>query len=138
MSNATKSKKSGSKKGTKAKAVTKVAEAKPAPETVGERAEKLATKAKGAKPAAKAKPDAKPKPMSCLDAAAEVLKEKGEAMNCKGMIDAIFAAKLWHSDAPTPWATLSSAILREVTTKGDAARFKKVDRGQFVFNGGKD
>ena len=96
---------------------------------------KKGTKAKGAKPAAKA--EAKPKadkPLSCLDAAAQVLKEKGEPMNCKAMIDAIFAAKLWHSDAPTPWATLSSAILREVTTKGDAARFKKVDRGQFVFN----
>jgi hypothetical protein len=73
--------------------------------------------------------------MSCLDAAAHVLKAKGEAMNCKGMIDAMFAAKLWHSDAPTPAATLSSAILREVTNKGDAARFKKVDRGQFAFNG---
>jgi len=118
MSNATKTKKTGSKKSAKTKAS----------ETVGERAEKLASKAKGAKA------DAKPKAMSCLDAAAQVLKKKGEAMNCKAMIDAIFAAKLWHSDAPTPWATLSSAILREVTTKGDAARFKKVDRGQFVLN----
>jgi hypothetical protein len=134
MSNATKSRKSGSKKSTKAKGA-KPAEATPAPETVGERAEKLATKARSAKLAAKAKLDAKPKAMSCLDAAAQVLKEKGEPMNCKAMIDAIFAAKLWHSDAPTPWATLSSAILREVTTKGAAARFKKVDRGQFVFNG---
>jgi hypothetical protein len=113
MSNATK--KTGSKKGTKAQGTSKAA--------------------------AKTKPDAKPKadkPLSCLDAAAQVLKAKGEPMNCKAMIDAIFAAKLWHSDAPTPWATLSSAILREVTTKGEAARFKKVDRGQFVFNGGKD
>jgi hypothetical protein len=133
MSNATKTKKSGSKKSTKAKGA-KPAEATPGSETVGERAEKLATKAKNAKPATKAKPDAKPKAMSCLDAAAQVLKAKGEAMNCKGMIDAIFAAKLWHSDAPTPWATLSSAILREVTNKGEASRFKKVDRGQFVFN----
>jgi hypothetical protein len=100
---------------------------------------KKKTKAKGAvaEPAAKDKPDAKPIAMSCLDAAAHVLKAKGEAMNCKGMIDAMFSAKLWHSDAPTPAATLSSAILREVTTKGDAARFKKVDRGQFVFSGGK-
>lgn len=132
MSNATKTKKSGSKKSTKAKGA-----AAPTPETVGERAEKLASAAtkqpKGSK-ATKAKPDAKPKAMSCLDAAAHVLKAKGEAMNCKGMIDAMFAAKLWHSDAPTPAATLSSAILREVTNKGDAARFKKVDRGQFVFN----
>jgi len=133
MSNATKTKKTGSKKSAKTKSA-KASEATPAPETVGERAEKLATKAKGAKADAKPKAD---KPLSCLDAAAQVLKATGEAMNAKGMIDAIFAAKLWHSDAPTPWATLSSAILREVTTKGDAARFKKVDRGQFIFNGGK-
>jgi hypothetical protein len=126
----TATKKTGSKKSTKSKGV-------PAPETVGQRAEKLAAKAKGTKPTAKAKPDAKPKAMSCLDAAAHVLKARGEAMNCKGMIDAMFAGKLWHSDAPTPAATLSSAILREVTTKGAAARFKKVDRGQFVFSGGK-
>lgn len=121
----TATKKSGAKQST-----TKTKGA-PAPETVGRRAEKLATKAKGTKP----KPDAKPKAMSCLDAAAHVLKQKGEAMNCKAMVDAMFAAKLWHSDAPTPAATLSSAILREVTNKGVEARFKKVDRGQFVFNG---
>jgi hypothetical protein len=102
-----------------------------APETVGQRAEKLAAKG------TKAKMSAKPTAMSCLDAAAQVLKAKGEAMNCKSMINAMFAAKLWHSDAPTPAATLSSPILREVTNKGDAARFKKVDRGQFVFSGGK-
>ena len=124
MSNATKTKKTGSKKSAKTKAS----------ETVGERAEKLATAANSKGKATKPGAD---KPLSCLDAAAQVLNKKGEAMNCKAMIDAIFAAKLWHSDAPTPWATLSSAILREVTTKGDAARFKKVDRGQFVFNGGK-
>ena len=134
MSNATKTKKTGSKKNAKGKGAKPVAEATPASETVGERAEKLATAAKTKGKVTKARAD---KPLSCLDAAAQVLKKKGDAMNCKAMIDAIFAAKLWHSDAPTPWATLSSAILREVTTKGDAARFKKVDRGQFIFNGGK-
>jgi hypothetical protein len=90
-------------------------------------------KAKASAVAAK-KADAKPKSLSCLDAAAQVLKAKGEAMNCKAMIDAMFSAKLWHSDAPTPAATLSSAILREVSKKGKDARFKIVDRGQFVFN----
>jgi hypothetical protein len=132
MSNATQTKKTA-KKTTKTKASAKPADPKP-PVTVGERAEKLATAAKTKGKVTKARAD---KPLSCLDAAAQVLKAKGEAMNCKGMIDAIFAAKLWHSDAPTPWATLSSAILREVTNKGDSARFKKVERGQFVFNGGK-
>ena len=91
-------------------------------------------KAKLPKAKAERKADAKEKSLSCLDAAAQVLKAKGEPMNCKGMIDAMFAKKLWHSDAPTPAATLSSAILREITKKKGAARFKKVDRGQFVFN----
>jgi hypothetical protein len=74
------------------------------------------------------------KKLSCLDAAAQVLKTKGEAMNCKGMIDAMFAAKLWHSEAPTPAATLYSAILREITHKKSEARFKKTDRGLFVLS----
>lgn len=75
--------------------------------------------------------------LSCLDAAAQVLKTAGEALNCKAMINAIFAAKLWHSDAPTPAATLSSAILREIKTKGNESRFKKTDRGLFAYAGGK-
>jgi hypothetical protein len=77
----------------------------------------------------------KPKKLSCLDAAAQVLKSEGKPMNCKGMIDAMFAGKLWHSDAPTPAATLYSAILREVQNKKNASRFKKTDRGLFAFNG---
>ena len=75
-----------------------------------------------------------PKPPSCLDAAAQVLKAKGEPMRCKEMIEAIFAQKLWHTDAPTPAATLYSAILREMKTKGKEARFKKTERGHFALN----
>src|SRR4051794_29868488 len=92
---------------------------------------KKGTKAKGKAPAR----EAKPKKLSCLDAAAQVLKTKGEPLNCKGMIDAMFAGKLWHSDAPTPAATLYSAILREIETKKGEARFKKTDRGLFEING---
>ena len=107
-------------------------------EAGGQAGEKPTAKGKGKKRAAKAKPDAAPdsgKKRSCLDAAAAVLKAKGEPMQCKQMIDAMFAAKLWHSDAPTPAATLYSAILREITNKGANARFKKTDRGHFGFNG---
>jgi hypothetical protein len=90
---------------------------------------KTATMAKGAKPkAAKAGTEKK---MSCLDAAAQVLKDKGEPMQCKSMVEAMFQKKLWHSDAPTPAATLSSAILREMK-KGKDSRFKKTGRGQFA------
>ena len=87
-------------------------------------------KSKGAKAAAE--PKKVRKQMSCLDAAAAVLKARGEPMRCKEMIDAIFAQKLWHTNAPTPAATLYSAILREVQKKGSEARFKKTERGHFA------
>jgi hypothetical protein len=95
----------------------------------------------GAKPDAPAKPkaakkaDAKPKKLSAIDAAARLLTETGEAMTCKAMIEAMAEKGYWSSPAgKTPSATLYSAILREVTTKGKDARFKKVDRGQFTAN----
>lgn len=72
--------------------------------------------------------------MSCLDAAAEVLKAAGEPMRCKAMIDAMWSRKLWTSDAPTPHQTLASALMREITKKGSASRFRKADRGQFTLN----
>jgi hypothetical protein len=96
-------------------------------------AKPVETKA-GAKPT-KVKAPAQEKKMSALDAAALVLKSEGKPMNCRAMIDAIFAKKLWHSDAPTPAATLYSAILREQQTKKNDSRFKKVERGQFAFSG---
>lgn len=34
----------------------------------------------------------------------------------------------------TPHATLYSAILREIATKGNEARFKKTERGHFTIN----
>jgi hypothetical protein len=117
------------------KATAKNADPDLVPLTTIDKEKKQETKKSKGKKSATPKADAKHKALSCLDAAAQVLKAKGEPMNCKGMIDAMFAKKLWHSDAPTPAATLSSAILREITKKGKEARFKKVDRGQFVFNG---
>lgn len=74
------------------------------------------------------------KAMSCLDAAAAVLKASGAPMNCRAMVEAMAEQGLWKSDAPTPAATLSSAILREMTKKGDASRFRKTSPGHFVFN----
>jgi hypothetical protein len=86
-----------------------------------------------ARPAAK---DAEPKPkrVSALDAAVEVLKRRDEPMTCKAMIDAMGEAKLWRTDAATPANTLYSAILRELQRKGANARFVKVDRGRFAVN----
>jgi hypothetical protein len=73
----------------------------------------------------------KEKKLSLLDAAAQVLKAKGEPMTCGAMVAAVMAKKLWTTDAPTPAATLYSAILREMK-KGKESRFKKTDRGHFA------
>ncbi len=48
------------------------------------------------------------------------------------MIGAMAIKGYWSSPGgKTPDATLYSAILREIDTKGDEARFVKVGRGQF-------
>ena len=94
------------------------------------------TKAPKEKPAraAKAPKEKKPKAMSCLDAAAAVLKARGEPMRCKEMVAEMKDKGLWTTDAPTPEATLYSAILREITNKKGEARFKKTERGHFALN----
>jgi hypothetical protein len=74
----------------------------------------------------------KPKAMSCLDAAAAVLKDKGEPMRCVDMVAAMKEKGLWETNAPTPAATLYSAVLREIGKKGANARFEKTDRGHFA------
>jgi hypothetical protein len=91
-----------------------------------------AAKVKVAKPA-KAPKEKKQKPMSALDAAAVVLKAKGEPMRCKEMVAEMKEKGLWTTDAPTPEATLYSAILRELA-KGTESRFKKTERGHFGLN----
>jgi HB1, ASXL, restriction endonuclease HTH domain len=56
-------------------------------------------------------------------------------MNTREMIDAMTAKSLWTSPGgKTPHATLYSAILREITTKGKEARFNKTERGRFAIN----
>jgi hypothetical protein len=88
--------------------------------------------AKTAKKAAKAKREVKPKKASCLDAAACVLAEAGQPMSCQEMIDAMAAKGYWTTPGgKTPAATLYSAILRELTTKGTDARLVKTERGKF-------
>jgi hypothetical protein len=88
-----------------------------------------APKEKRAKAPKKEKAD---KPLSCLDAAAAVLKAGGQPMRCADMIAAMKDKGLWETNAPTPAATLYSALLREITKKGSDARFKKTDRGLFT------
>ena len=95
-------------------------------------------KAKGDKPAKKAKAPKEPKEkkLSAINAAAQVLAASKEPMNAKEMIEAMASKGLWTSPGgKTPWATLYSAIIREIATKGKESRFVKKDRGQFAAKG---
>ncbi len=92
---------------------------------------KSKTKAKGRKTSASQ--DGK---MSCIDAAAKVLVEKGEPMNCKEMIEAMATKGYWITPGgKTPHATLYSSIAREIRDKGKDSRFKKSERGKFASTG---
>lgn len=71
--------------------------------------------------------------MSQLDAAIKVLSESKEPMTTKQMIEAMASKGYWSSPGgKTPWATLYSAITREIKNKGKEARFAKVNKGQFT------
>lgn len=97
-----------------------------------EPAEPAADKPKRGKKAA-AKKAAKPERTSALDAAARVLTEAGTPLTSREMIDAMAAKGYWKSPGgKTPHATLYSAILREIGTKGAEARFQKTERGKFA------
>ena len=97
---------------------------------------KAALVEKTKKPAAKkatTNGEAKPKKLSAIDAAAQVLANSKEPMNCKALIEAMAAKGLWTSPGgKTPHATLYAAISSEIAKKGKEARFKKTDRGHFA------
>jgi hypothetical protein len=85
-----------------------------------------------AKPATRVTKPPREKRMSALDAAARVLATSDQPMRCTELIAEMQKRELWKSPGgKTPEATLHAAITREIATKGDAARFKKVDRGMF-------
>ena len=91
---------------------------------------------KKAKRKTKAPKEPKAKKTSALDAAAQVLADAKEPMNTRQMIEVMAAKGLWTSPGgATPWATLYSAILREINEKGKASRFTKTERGKFAANG---
>ena len=99
----------------------------------GPRSDAAAAKdTKAAKKVRKAKGEAKKRDgMSGLDAAAKVLAEAGKPMNCKEVVETMLAKGLWKTGGKTPAATIYAAIIREIASKGDKARFRKTDRGLF-------
>ena len=68
---------------------------------------------------------------SGLDAAALVLADAGGPLNCKAIVEQMLTKGLWQTGGKTPAATIYAAIIREIAAKGDAARFRKADRGKF-------
>jgi len=101
----------------------------------GKKAAKATTKAKPKKSATRAKQgDKRAKKPSGLDAAVRVLAESKEPMGVREIVGIAFEKGYWKSDGATPWATIYSAIIREIAAKGKESRFKKVDRGRFAVN----
>ncbi len=102
--------------------------------------------ATGSQPKPRAKPRGKDaaKRRSALDAAAQVLralspKDARLGLSASELIDRMAAAGLWTSPSgKTPAATLYAAMIRESTSKGDAARFVRLEatdggkRGRFT------
>ena len=85
-----------------------------------------------AQPTPVAPVDKGPKPLSALTAAVRVLTEAARPMTCPELIAAMAEKGYWTSPAgKTPAATLYAAILREIHTKKDQARFRKSERGKF-------
>ncbi len=71
--------------------------------------------------------------MSGLDAAAKVL-GLGSAlpMRCGALVKIMIDRGYWQTNGKTPAATIYAAITREIAAKGDASRFRKVERGKFT------
>ena len=115
------------------------AEASEAPKAAVAKDEKAKATDKAATKKARSKKAAgeqKPKRVSALDAAAQVLKSAGKPMRAQELITVMAEQNLWKSPGgKTPHATLYAAMTREERDKGSASRFRKVDRGQFSFNG---
>jgi len=70
--------------------------------------------------------------MSGLDAAAKVLAEAGEPLNCKTIVERALAKGYWKTGGKTPAGTIYAAIIREIAKKGDASRFARAERGKFT------
>ena len=77
----------------------------------------------------------KEKKMGVLDAAAAVLKQNKCAMSCTDIVDQAIDTGLWTTSGKTPHATLCAAIIREIRSKGQDARFEKTGRGRFALKG---
>ena len=119
------------------RAMARSAKGAPKTTTAGTKVKKSAKKgAKAESPAARAKGNRQPaKRISGLTAAAKVLAESKQPMTCRAIVEAAFAKGYWKSGGKTPHATIYSAMIREIATKGEKSRFQRVGRGTFTLRG---
>jgi hypothetical protein len=75
---------------------------------------------------------APPRQMNLLDATEVVLRERRKAMTTREIVNIVLEKRIWTPSGPTPWATLHTAISREITSRGAGSRFKKCARGKFA------
>lgn len=68
---------------------------------------------------------------SLLDLASAAMVENGGQMKCGEIIECVKATGKWSCEGKTPAATLHSALMREIKTKGEQSRFEKFCRGHF-------
>ncbi len=80
----------------------------------------------------KVKADLKPKKLSMMAAALQVLQQRKVPMTCPDLIDVLATEDLWTSPGgKTPAATLYAAISRSIKDLGKASPFRKTERGKF-------
>jgi len=80
----------------------------------------------------KVKADLKPKKLSMIKAALQVLQERKVAMTCPELIDVMATEGLWVSPGgKTPASTLYAAIGQSIKDEGKASAFRKSERGKF-------
>lgn len=70
--------------------------------------------------------------VSGLEAALIVLKDAGEPMNIKAIMEKINERGLAKLNGKTPAATISAALQREINAKADNSRFEKAGKGLFI------
>lgn len=80
----------------------------------------------------KVQADLKPKKLSMIKAALQVLQVRKVPMTSPEMIDVMATEDLWTSPGgKTPAATLYAAISRSIKELGKASVFRKAERGKF-------
>lgn len=84
----------------------------------------------GGKPTADSAAGKQPR-ASLLNLAAQVLAKSKQPLSCKELVTMVMANHGWTSSGKTPEATLYAAIIREISKKGEAARFVKSGPGKF-------